>query len=140
MTRSQSRIDWWKQPTPVAILIGLSLGAAVLATYSGIDGHDFLRLWDDPDYVTQNPITTQGLTRDGFRRALTTPVQGNWQPLTLLSHMWDVERYGMEPYGHHRTSVLLHVANSILFFVALCFFVARGKLKSTLGSIGINVI
>jgi hypothetical protein len=42
-----------------------------------------------------------------------------WTPLTWLSHMLDVELYGLEPGRHHLTHVLFHSANTLLLFIAL---------------------
>jgi tetratricopeptide (TPR) repeat protein len=40
----------------------------------------------------------------------------NWHPLTWLSHMLDVEVWGMWPGGHHATSALLHAINTLLLY------------------------
>src|SRR6185436_20977461 len=43
----------------------------------------------------------------------------NWHPLTWLSHMLDVQCFGLAPAGHHWTSVALHALGSVLCFLAL---------------------
>src|SRR5262249_49348239 len=60
-----------------------------------------------------------GLTWDSLRWAFTTAHAYNWHPLTWLSHMADCELYGLNPAGHHLTSLLLHAANSVLVFLLL---------------------
>lgn len=40
----------------------------------------------------------------------------NWHPLTWLSHMADVEIFGLSPWGHHLINILLMAANSVLLF------------------------
>ena len=57
--------------------------------------------YDDEQYVTENPIVNQGLTWDGVRGAATANVGSNWHPLTLLSHMLDIELFGLWAGGHH---------------------------------------
>ena len=47
---------------------------------------------------------------------------GYWIPLTWLSHMLDVELYGLDAGGHHATNALFHGANTLLLFLLL----ARG--------------
>ena len=43
----------------------------------------------------------------------------NWHPLTWVSHALDRELYGLNPAGHHFTSLVLHVFNVILLFLLL---------------------
>ena len=40
----------------------------------------------------------------------------NWHPLTWLSHMLDVQLYGLNPGPHHLTNLLFHIANTLLLF------------------------
>ena len=75
--------------------------------------------YDDPEYVTRNAMVRDGLTWPGVRWAFTKPLMGNRHPLTALSHMLDVTLYGLRPWGHHLTSVLLHAANAALLFLLL---------------------
>jgi hypothetical protein len=43
----------------------------------------------------------------------------NWHPLTWLSHMTDVEMFGLDPRGHHLTNVFFHAASTLLLFFLL---------------------
>src|SRR6185295_10370869 len=92
--------------------------AATLATYAQVGGLGFLGL-DDPAFVSDNPHVLQGLTSGGVLWAVTSGATGNWQPLTWISHMLDVEIHGRSPGGHHLTSLLLHVLNALLVFALL---------------------
>jgi len=74
---------------------------------------------DDPDYVTANVHVTTGFNAENIIWACTATHAANWHPLTWLSHMLDCSLYGTDPAGHHVTSVLLHLANSLLLFLAL---------------------
>ena len=47
------------------------------------------------------------------------PGRGNWHPLTMLSHMLDCQLFGLQPWGHHLTSLLLHALNTVLVFLLL---------------------
>ena len=76
----------------------------------------FIDAYDDELYVTMNPLVRSGLTATGITGAFTTFVAGNWHPLTLLSHMADVQLFGLNPFGHHLVSVLLHGAVVVLLF------------------------
>lgn len=75
--------------------------------------------YDDNLYVYDNPRITSGLSLDGIGWAFTHVHADNWHPLTTISHMLDCQLYGLEPWGHHLTNVLLHSAVAVLLFVAL---------------------
>ena len=80
--------------------------------------HEFVN-YDDNEYVYENPRITNGLTLDGVQWALTHVHASNWHPLTTISHMLDCQLYGLQPWGHHLTNVLLHSVAAIFLFLAL---------------------
>jgi len=94
------------------------LGAAVLAVFWPALQCGFVGL-DDPDYVTLNTDVQHGLNWRSIAWAFTTGHAANWHPLTWLSHMLDYQLFGLEPTGHHLTSLLLHLASSVLLFLLL---------------------
>jgi tetratricopeptide (TPR) repeat protein len=98
----------------------LSVGLAVLAVavYAPVRGFAFVS-WDDQTYVCANPHVTGGLSTENVRWAFTAGYAGNWHPLTWLSHMLDVSLFGMDAGAHHVTSLVLHVANTLLLFDVL---------------------
>ncbi|HUD82188.1 MAG TPA: tetratricopeptide repeat protein [Candidatus Saccharimonadales bacterium] len=98
-------------------LLSASLAVAVLIVFWPAMHCGFV-YFDDPDYVTENPHVRSGLTWAGLRWAL-TGYAAYWHPLTWISHMADIQMYGMNPAGHHLTSVLFHLLNSVLFFLLL---------------------
>ena len=67
----------------------------------------------------KNPQVDDGLTIEGIAWAFTSRHASNWHPLTWLSHMLDCQLYGLTPWGHHLTNVLLHAATAILLFLVL---------------------
>lgn len=79
---------------------------------------DFIN-FDDPGYVTENPMISGGVTWEGIRWSLTNSHGGNWHPLTSLSHMLDCQLYGLNPAGHHFTNVFLHSVTVVLLFLVL---------------------
>jgi len=99
-------------------MLAAALGLVTLAVYAPTLGNGFVQ-FDDPGYVTANPHVQAGLTAKNAGWAFTTFDQGNWHPLTWLSHMLDVQLYGLQPAGHHATSILLHALNAILLFLLL---------------------
>jgi len=86
-----------------------------LATFWPVLRNGFIA-FDDDSYVS-NGTVRNGLTWAGVRWAFTTGYEANWHPLTWLSHMADVSLYGRNPAGHHATSLVLHVVNTLLLFV-----------------------
>ena len=96
------------------IAAGLFLGT--LALYARVGGHPFI-FFDDNRYVTENPTVKAGLTWQGVTWAFTTLHVSNWHPLTWLSHMLDVELFGVNPGPHHLVNVAFHGANAVLVFL-----------------------
>jgi hypothetical protein len=92
--------------------------ALTLAVFWPVQGHGFLA-YDDDAYVYDNPHVNTGLTIANIRWALSATEAYNWHPLTWISHMADVQFYGLDPAGHHRTNLLLHLANTVLLFCLL---------------------
>lgn len=99
-------------------LLALALAGLVLVAFRPALDAGF-ELVDDGLYVTENPAVRAGLTWPGVRWAATAIVAGNWHPLTLLSHQLDVALFGLDPRGHHLTSVLLHAASAATLFLLL---------------------
>jgi hypothetical protein len=98
------------------ILIVAFLLISILAVYYQVINFEFFYL-DDPQYVIKNPMVKQGITLDSIRWAFfSIGYASNWHPLTWLSHMLDVEFYGLNPGMHHLTNVIFHCANTLLLF------------------------
>jgi hypothetical protein len=100
------------------LLVGLCL--LVLAVYRNVGSFGFIEESDDTPYVLANPQVRGGLTSHGVAWAFTAVgYAANWHPLTWLSHMLDVELFGLKAGGHHLVSVLLHCASTAIFFLVL---------------------
>jgi hypothetical protein len=97
----------------------LLLVAAVAAVYGQVYGHGFIAEYDDPGFVGDNPFVPKGLTWEGVRWAFTTHHMGNWNPLTWLSHMLDVELFGLAAGAHHLVNVAFHIASTLLLLALL---------------------
>ena len=98
------------------VLVWLFLIIATLTVYRQVLSHEFVN-YDDLSYVSKNPHIQTGLTLEGIVWSFTSTRAGNWHPLTWLSHMLDIEFYGLNPGGHHFTNVLFHIANTLLLFL-----------------------
>ncbi|MEX2205455.1 MAG: tetratricopeptide repeat protein [Myxococcota bacterium] len=94
-----------------------ALALATVLAYGSFAAFEFVN-WDDNAYVTGNAQVRAGLTLESARWAITATDAHNWHPLTWLSHMLDVELFGLDPVAHHRTNLALHVASSCLLLLA----------------------
>lgn len=102
-----------REARPLLLAPGLAL--LTLLTFLPALDNGFVA-YDDDLYVTANPGVQQGITAAGLRWALAAVVAENWHPVTLASHMLDAELFGLDPRGHHLTSLVLHAANVLLLF------------------------
>ena len=90
-------------------LLATALALATLALFWPATQCGFLN-FDDNLYVTANAQVQKGLNLENVEWAFTNPVSANWHPLTMMSHMLDCQLFGLKPWGHHLTSILLHCA------------------------------
>lgn len=103
------------------IVVCLIIAVISLIAYWPVQDHDFINL-DDDLYITGNQKVKAGLTLDGIAWAFSFNEKGYWQPLTWLSHMLDVELFGLNPAGHHLANLIIHIASALLLF----WFLYRG--------------
>jgi len=100
------------------VLFACLLATSIIVAYSPVFSNSFVD-YDDPDYITHNAHINSGLTLEAWSWAWTTLQSGNWHPLTWISHAIDVSLFGLDPAGHHFTSLLIHGANTVLLFLLL---------------------
>lgn len=99
------------------IISGFLLVVTLLAFWQ-VTHSSFIN-FDDNLYITENSQVKAGLTQDGILWAFTTGHSFNWHPLTWISHMVDVDLFGLNPRGHHSVGLLFHIANTLLLFFVL---------------------
>lgn len=120
-TENRSKLPLSSLPkgrTPLILFLCTILTIATLSLFWRVGHHEFINL-DDNVYITNNPHIRSGVTIASIRWAFTTVYEANWHPLTWLSHMADVQLYGLNPRGHHLTNVYLHTATSVVLFILL---------------------
>jgi Flp pilus assembly protein TadD len=126
MPPTDPRIPSLRKPAvSLQMALGLALGLITLIVYWQASRHGFI-LYDDDQYLYENLIVRAGLTLSGVKWAFTTFFMGNWHPVTWLSHMLDVQLFGLHAGAHHLVNVAFHVANSLLLFII--FAKTTGKL------------
>jgi tetratricopeptide (TPR) repeat protein len=96
-------------------LLGAAIVLVTIAAFSPVRHHGFVNI-DDAHYVAENPAVLSGLTWNGVAWAFTTGHAGNWHPLTWISHMADVELFGLDPGAFHVTNLALHTGSALVLF------------------------
>ena len=102
-------------PDRAAWGLAVALTALTIAIYAPVSGFEFLN-YDDDVYVTENAHVSAGLSAANLRWSLTAFDGGTWHPLTLWSHMLDVQLFGVHPGAPHVENLILHVVNALLLF------------------------
>jgi tetratricopeptide (TPR) repeat protein len=118
LSRRQTMSDIPQRAAPKPLFFGLGLCLLTLVVFLPVLRSEFVN-FDDGLYVVNNTRVQAGLTWSGFIWAWQASVASNWHPLTMLSHMLDCQLYGLNPKGHHLTSLLLHLAAVWLLFEVL---------------------
>ena len=96
----------------------LLLITATFSVYWQVQEHAFVA-FDDNKYVSHNKHVHPGLTSESIKWAFGFTEVDYWHPLTWLSHMLDVELYGLKPGMHHTTNLIIHILNGLLLFIVL---------------------
>jgi tetratricopeptide (TPR) repeat protein len=92
-----------------------AIAAITFAVFAPALQYGFI-LWDDDRNLLTNP-SYRGLGWAQLRWAFTSAVMGHWIPVTWLTFGLDYALWGMNAFGYHLTSVLLHAANAALFYL-----------------------
>lgn len=114
--RAQQRVIGW--------FLCACLVLVTMAVFAQVRHFDFINL-DDSHYIYENPYVQKGLSPESVRWAFTADLAGDsrfadyWRPLSFLSHMLDVELFGLEAGGHHLVNVFFHLVSVILLFLLL---------------------
>lgn len=94
---------------PLAAL--LAIVAVVVIAYAGVAGCAFV--WDDDDYVTQNPVLRSWA---GLWSIWCEPRSlPQYYPLVHTSFWLEWRLWGAHPLGYHVVNVLLHTGAALLF-------------------------
>ena len=80
-------------------------------------------IWDDDDYVSENPLLRDA---DGLRRIWTTTESPQYYPLVFTSFWVEHHLWGLEPAGYHAVNVALHALNAFLIGLLLRTLRVRG--------------
>src|SRR5437867_604660 len=106
---SASRWIQWLVPVLVALVTFTAFWPALQNQF--VD-------WDDSKNFVDNP-QYRGLAGTHLRWMWTTFHMGHYAPLTWMTLGLDHVLWGMNPLGYHLTSLLLHAANAVIFYVVV---------------------
>lgn len=116
--RASPNIGIVANPSRQTSIFCLLLVVIVLVAYSPLAHNRFIA-FDDASYIFMNSHIQGGLTWDTLKWSFTTFHEGNWHPLTWLSHAVDYQLFHSNPVGHHYMNLLIHAANAVLLFLLL---------------------
>jgi hypothetical protein len=115
-------------PHPVAAAAGTSgapplelaaaaaaVAAAVLAAFLPVLRNGFVPLDDHENFLAN--LAYRGLGAGNLAWMWTARHMGHYIPLAWMTLGGDYLLWGMDPFGYHLTSLLLHLANSLLLLV-----------------------
>ncbi|RYZ99414.1 MAG: hypothetical protein EOP11_19485, partial [Proteobacteria bacterium] len=107
---------------PRLLLLLLLVCATVL-----VDAHSFGRefIWDDQFFIAENQFLRSFSSLPKlFVTSITEGAGGQptnfYRPLQAVSHLLDVQIFGLNAGWHHVTNILLHALMAALFFLLLC--------------------
>ncbi len=104
---SRTRRGWVPGALLIVVLVLVAYGPALRSAY----------IWDDPEYVTQNPAlrSAQGLERIWFEPGATP----QYYPLVFTFFWTEYHLWGLDPFGYHLVNVLLHALGALLIWSLL---------------------
>lgn len=95
--------------------LAILLVVLTAAPYLQMESHQFIN-WDDPYYISNNPMVSAGLSWLGVGWAFITGTASNWHPLTWLSHMLDSSLFGPTPKAAHLVNLAWYIGCVLLVF------------------------
>ncbi len=110
------------------------MAVALLATfvvYIPALSNEFLN-WDDPLYVTQNPLVLEDWSMEKLEGIFSKAIAGNYHPITILSLAIDHTLFGESAFGFHWMNIFFHLVSVALMFWFMYLFTKRNLVISFL--------
>lgn len=111
---SEKSITPTGNPSPewshLAVLVAI-VSAVSLLTYIPSLMNGFISNWDDNRYITEN-IHIRSIGLSFFKWALLDYKTNLWHPISWISHAIDYAIWGLKPFGHHLTNIIVHAVNT----------------------------
>ena len=109
-----------RRPRDTRALTAAGLGVVLVAliVFWPVGQFDFVN-YDDLEFIVENPHVSTGLRADNVKWAFANAYTATGGPLTWLSHMADVEAFGMDAGRQHVVSLVLHLGNALVLLMVL---------------------
>lgn len=107
----------------LAISASLIPALLTLIVYLPALGNSFVD-WDDYVYIVKNPIIRR-IDFSSLQVVFSTQMNSNWHPLTTLSWALDYFIWGLDPWGFHLSSVIIHSLNTVMASALTTLVLAR---------------
>ena len=95
------------------LLAAAGIAFLTVLTFWQVRTFDFVN-YDDYKFVVENPHVTGGFTSENVRWAWQHPYSATGGPLTWMSHMADVELFGLSAGGAHLVNLVLHALSAVI--------------------------
>ncbi len=115
MTRTSSqpaRLPWALQ-----VALPLALAAIALAVFWPCIDYPFVALDDDANFEFNFLFRGLGDEQLEWMWGWRSYHYGHWHPLTWVTFGWDYARAGLDAAAYHRTSLAIHVASVVAFWL-----------------------
>jgi Tfp pilus assembly protein PilF len=116
---NKQKLSWNELPVATQ---GILLSCIVIVTWLFLKvclDNQFTN-WDDPGYIKDDAVI-KSLSWDGIKSIFSTPIMGNYHPLTILTYAIDYSYKGLDPWRYHLDSLMFHIIDTVLvyFFVQM---------------------
>lgn len=101
----------------IQLTAGLLLAVLLLVSFWRVPQLGFV--FDDAEYIVNNPHLTRNPGLKDIGWAFTTTYASFWHPLVWISYFFDVWLFSTNPKGFHVTNLIFHVMNTLLVFMLL---------------------
>lgn len=115
--RAAAITSGWTRWAPALVLV------ATAVVYLPSLGNGFVN-WDDPENTTEN-WAYRGLGAEQLRWMFSTFHMGHYQPLAWLTLGADFVVWKMNPFGYHLTSLVFHLASTLIFYLVAIRLLTR---------------
>lgn len=102
-----------KAPRVQAVMVAIV--AALTWLFYKVCLNNQLTNWDDPGYVKDNALI-KDLSSEGLSNIFSTPIMGNYHPLTILTYAIEYSYVRLQPWLYHLDSVLFHILVTVLVY------------------------
>jgi len=106
-------------------LLAIPIAAIVVATFWSVTHNDFVNWDDDKNFI--NNLHYRGLGWSHLRWTWTTFLLGVYQPIAWMLLQVQYSIFGLDPWGYHLVSILLHITNSVVLYLMTIALIGRAQ-------------